>query len=82
MTLINLFYSDLKKIFGNLCVKRDKRSGVDDKKMNSNAEIELAPLRSLDDFILSQSRFDMMHILSEIKASNLVPGFRSRNTKM
>ena len=82
MTLINLFYSDFKKIFGNLCVKRDKRSGVDDKKMNSNAEIELAPLRSLDDFILSQSRFDMMHILSEIKASNLVPGSRSRNTKM
>ena len=31
MTLINLFYSDFKKIFGNLCVKRDKRSGVDDK---------------------------------------------------
>ena len=82
MTLINLFYSDFKKIFGGLSVKRDKRSGVDDKKMNSNAEIELAPLRSLDDFILSQSRFDMMHILSEIKASTLVPDSRSRNTKM
>jgi len=27
--------------------------------MNSNAEIEVAPLRSLDDFILSQSRFQV-----------------------
>ena len=70
MTLIYLLNSDLKKIFGGLSVKRDKRSGVDDKKMNSNAEIELAPLRSLDDFILSQSRLNLMHILSEIKASN------------
>ena len=64
MTLIYLLNSDLKKIF-----KRDK-SGVVDKKMNSNAETELAPLRSLDDFILSQSRLNLMHILSEIKASN------------
>ena len=61
MTLINLFHSDLKKIFVNLSAKRDNRSGGGgDKKMNSNAETELAPLRSLDDFILSQSR--LVHI--------------------
>ena len=41
--------------------------------MNSNAETELAPLRSLDDFILSQSRLNLMHILSEI---NLHPSSR------
>ena len=67
--MINLFHSDFKKIFENLSAKRDNKSGVD-KKMNSNAETELAPLRSLDDFILSQSRLNLMHILSEIKASN------------
>ena len=76
MTLIYLLNSDLKKIF-----KRDK-SGVVDKKMNSNAETELAPLRSLDDFILSQSRLNLMHILSEFKGPTLVPGSRSRNTKI
>ena len=60
MTLIHLFHSDFKKIFVNLSAKRDNRSdGGGDKKMNSNAETELAPLRSLDDFILSQSR--LMH---------------------
>ena len=68
MTLIYLLNSDFKKIF-----KRDK-SGVVDKKMNSNAETELAPLRSLDDFILSQSRLNSMHILSEIiEPSNCQP---------
>ena len=68
-----MFHSDFKKIFGNLSAHRDKRSGGVEKKMNSNAETELAPLRSLDDFILSQSRLNLMHILSEI---NLHPSSR------
>ena len=81
LLLLIVLYPDLKKVSENFFKKqRDQRSQVSNSKMNSSSEIELAPLRSLDDFILSKSRshFSSLSILvSDLASRFQVPDYNN-----
>lgn len=81
LLLLIVLYPDLKKVSENFFKKqRDQRFQVSHSKMNSSSEIELAPLRSLDDFILSKSRshFSSLSILlSELASRFQVPDYNN-----